>query len=457
MLDIDSLQPLPDDDRAPEIEVRLAVPTYGSLKARILRHPVVRSNAQRLANQPGKKRIVICADGTWNAPTTKRGHETPTNVWLVYQLIRDHGRDGLPQLKYYHSGVGTSGGVVQRVIDGASGRGLSLNMLECYRFLVENYNEGDHVYLFGFSRGAFTVRTLAGLIRNSGIIKRPPPGADIGARIGEAFALYRDRSPRTTPVAQRAVDFRKARSHPDVTIACIGVWDTVGALGIPVESRISSPIWWFNEQRAGFHDVTLSAFVDCAFHALAVDERRGPFQPTLWIQQPHAKAEGQLLEQVWFPGVHSDTGGGYEWAERAVANLSLRWMIRRIREELRLDIDVAALRALEQQQPPSFRVHDSMTWKYKAMDRLRINRQFVRYIDCGLGETGARDLDHLSLEDLHASVTAFEEHYKDDRTGSGYRPPNVDAYRMRTGKMGSARPGSRYAAGDRNKATTSAL
>src|SRR5256886_2870028 len=129
----------------------------------------------------------------------------------------------------------------------------------------------------------------------------------------------------TAPAAAKAVDFRARHSHPDFRITCIGVWDTVGALGIPVGlcGRLSRRLF-------GFHDVTLSSRVDRAFHAIAVDERRRPFVPTLWHQQPDASKAGQVLEQVWFTGVHSDVGGGYGWDERDLANLTLRWMANRV-------------------------------------------------------------------------------------------------------------------------------
>ncbi|MDQ3996675.1 MAG: DUF2235 domain-containing protein, partial [Gemmatimonadota bacterium] len=375
----------------------LRAPPTQSYWRSLLGEPLVEHNAKALADDLRpirddagrttfkRKRIVICADGTWNTPTTKTGEDASTNVWRLFELVTDRSADGTPQLKYYHAGVGTTGSKVRRVIDGASGRGLSANMQDCYAFLVEHYHDGDAVYLFGFSRGAYTARTLAGLIRNCGIVDLTKPGSAARERdelLQEAYGLYRDRDPATSPVAARSVRFRSLHSHPDFHIACIGVWDTVGALGIPVETPVTSPIRTFNQAKAGFHDVTLSAYVDYAFHALALDEQRAAFKPTLWVQQPHAKAAGQLLEQVWFTGVHSDIGGGYAASERGLANVTLRWMVNRVTDTCGLELD---LRPLAKREGPgcAFKVHDSMGLLYKA-----VSKPFRRIVDGGLCPDG---------------------------------------------------------------------
>ena len=430
-----------EESTAPE-PLRLGAPHHRTRWQRLIGAPESYSNLRevRALGGNGPKRIVICADGTWNSPSeVKPGEDAPTNVWLLYQLIRDQGADGMPQLKFYHAGVGASGGRVRRVIDGMTGRGLSRNMLECYRFLVDHYNPGDHLYLFGFSRGAYTVRTLAGLIRNSGILRRVDYPSEEAKQewIERAYRLYRDRDDDSSPKASRAVDFRHRRSHPDFAISCIGVWDTVGSLGIPVETGITSPIWWFNRARAGFHDVTLSTYVDCAFQALAVDERRGPFRPTLWVQNPHGKLGGQVVEQVWFSGVHSDIGGGYPWAERGLANVTLRWMINRVTDHCRLAVDPRPLEELEAISEPSIALHDSMSLKYRLMNRLRLTSSFERFIDRGLSALGRRDPDQVITETLHPSVERCEAEYAQSFpvTGLPYAPANVRNFRERTGAM----------------------
>ncbi len=362
----------------------------------------------------GRKRIVVCADGTWNSPSgVRRGEGTPTNVWLLYQLIRDGGEDGLPQLKYYHPGVGTHGNFARRLIDGATGRGLSRNMLDCYHFLVEHYQPGDSVYLFGFSRGAYTVRTLAGMVRNCGIIDREKHRSreERERWIQKAFELYRERGADSAPSAARAVRFRGTHAHPDFCIACIGVWDTVGALGIPVESPITSPIWWFNRIRSGFHDVTLSEYVDCAFQALAIDERRASYRPTLWNQQPHARSLGQVVRQAWFAGVHSDVGGGYPWHQRGLAGITLRWMINQVHQHLRLSIAVAPLDALERAYRTEVAIHESNTLLFRLQSALGLGAAEPRAIDEGLGIGGIRATGWITEEELHGSVAQLRSEY----------------------------------------------
>lgn len=271
------------------------------------------------------KRLVVCCDGTWNVPTQKYR----TNVAKVARAVRPVSATGIEQRVHYLDGVGTKAS--ERLRGGAFGWGLSEKVREAYRFLVENYEVGDELYLFGFSRGAFTARSLAGLVRNSGILKLAHEN-----RLKEAWALYRDRG--KDPKHPEAAKFRARYSH-ETRIRFIGVWDTVGALGIPVPGpRILKPLANLVNSHCAFHDTTLSSWVDGAFHALAVDEQRRAFAPTLWHQQ--ADAEGQELRQVWFSGVHCDVGGGYQ--DTSQSDLGLRWMVARA-AEYGLDIDTGAL------------------------------------------------------------------------------------------------------------------
>jgi hypothetical protein len=266
----------------------------------------------------GRKRLVVCCDGTWNRPDELRGGiPAPTNVAKIALGVARAGEDGVPQRLYYQRGVGTRR--FERYSGGGFGYGLSRNIRDCYRFLVESYAPGDELYLFGFSRGAYTARSLAGLIRNCGILKPEHAG-----HVGAAYALYRSRRDRHTPTAIESQIFRRMYAHEDETpIRFVGVWDTVGALGIPIDG-IRLP---FSDRLWGFHNTDLSRLVLAAYQALAIDEQRGPFKPTLWTQQPDAG--GQVLEQVWFPGVHCDVGGGY--ADCGLAEITLLWMADRAR------------------------------------------------------------------------------------------------------------------------------
>jgi uncharacterized protein (DUF2235 family) len=259
------------------------------------------------------KRLVVCCDGTWNSPD----QQTPTNVTKIALAIAPKDRRGREQRTYYHLGVGTNRR--ERARGGVFGFGLSRDVRAAYRFLVQNFEPGDQLFFFGFSRGAFTARSTAGFVRNSGILR--PEHAD---RIDEAYQLYRSRGDTKHPRSVEATLFRRTYSH-ESRIHFIGVWDTVGALGIPLdEFRL---VKLFN-RRWEFHDTNLSTTVDAAFQALAIDEKRGPFRPTLWKQQ--ASAQGQRLEQVWFAGVHCDVGGGY--LGHQLSDIPLLWMVDRARE-----------------------------------------------------------------------------------------------------------------------------
>ena len=260
--------------------------------------------------------LVVCCDGTWNVPDELRdGVAAPTNVAKLALGVRSG--DGTGQELFYEPGVGTDADT--KFIGGAFGWGLSDNIRNCYRFLAEAYHPGDQIFLFGFSRGAYTARSLAGLIRNCGVLKDTHVD-----KVDEAFAFYRDRTSRTHPSTLASRLFRQMYAYDDDTIHFVGVWDTVGALGIPVSvpgwEELSKlfPRW---EELWGFHDTQLGRHVENAYHALSIDEQRDPFRPTLWT----GANPGQTVRQVWFSGVHSEVGGGAE--STALSDIALLWMV----------------------------------------------------------------------------------------------------------------------------------
>ena len=263
------------------------------------------------------KRLVVCCDGTWNRPDqVNRGVAAPTNVAKFALALADCDADGQTQCLHYEAGVGTRRR--ERLLGGAFGVGLSRNVRECYRFLVDNYEPGDLLYFLGFSRGAFTARSVAGLVRNCGILRR-----EHAHRIDNAYALYRSPRRDTEPGGLGATLFRRTYSHPDAPIEFVGVWDTVGALGIPVDvftPPLLTRLWTF-------HDTRLSRVVRHAYHAVSIDEQRAPFKPTLWVKQDDAP--DQVLEQVWFAGVHCDVGGGYR--DPSLSEIPLLWMVEKAR------------------------------------------------------------------------------------------------------------------------------
>lgn len=259
------------------------------------------------------KRLVLCCDGTWNTPDQL----SPTNVTKIALAITPEDRNGREQRSCYHLGVGTNRW--ERIRGGTFGFGLSHDVRDAYRFLVQNFEPGDELFFFGFSRGAFTARSTAGFVRNCGILRK-----EFADRVDEAYALYRNRSSTTHPKSVEATLFRHSYSH-ETRIRFIGVFDTVGALGVPLDGmRLVNLL----NRRWQFHDTDLSSTVDAAFQALAIDEKRGPFRPALWKRSTDSpNADGQQLEQVWFTGVHSDVGGGYPQHE--LSDISLLWMVDR--------------------------------------------------------------------------------------------------------------------------------
>ncbi|MGV0814557.1 DUF2235 domain-containing protein [Mycolicibacterium boenickei] len=266
------------------------------------------------------KRLVVCCDGTWNTPDQKTdGKPTPTNVAKVAMALAPRDHRGREQRLYYHRGVGTTR--TERLLGGAFGAGLFRDVCDTYRFVVQNYEPDDELFFFGFSRGAFTARSTAGLIRNSGVLRRE--NAD---QVDQAFALYRDRKRSSHPRSVEATLFRKMYSH-EPPVRFLGVWDTVGALGIPMSGwRLVN---LFN-RRYEFHDTDLSSTVGEAYQALAIDEKRGPFVPAVWSQSdPPPPPDKQRLEQVWFSGVHCDVGGGY--ADHRLSDIALCWMLEKAR------------------------------------------------------------------------------------------------------------------------------
>jgi uncharacterized protein (DUF2235 family) len=270
------------------------------------------------------RNLVVCCDGTWNEPDEPRhGIPEPTNVAKL-ALSVDTEHPHTEQHVFYEPGVGTTPS--ERISGGAFGYGLSRNIRNCYRYLAREYRAGDRLFLFGFSRGAYTARSLAGLIRNCGILT-----SDDVDLVDAAYAFYRDRTDRTQPSTIASAMFRKSYSHAPERLHFIGVWDTVGALGIPVDFpgwREMSHVFTGWERIWGFHDTTLSSQVTNAIHALSIDEQRAAFKPTLWTRSDNAPAD-QNVQQVWFSGVHSEVGGGTD--HNALSDITLRWMAEQAR------------------------------------------------------------------------------------------------------------------------------
>lgn len=288
------------------------------------------------------KNIVICFDGTWNKPDEADAEvEKDTNVRNLYELCVNNSTD---QVAYYDEGVGSHW--YDRIRGGVSGRGLSKNIREGYYEVAKQYEHGDKVFIFGFSRGAYTARSLAGMIYSCGLIDHDKL---TDKSIEKAFNIYKkgDKEERR--------DFKS--SNAQCTIHMLGVWDTVGALGIPI-----SFFKKFTNRFLEFHDTKLNKEIKSAYHAIAIDEQRETFRPSLWDMTK--KREGQAIEQVWFAGVHSDIGGGYP--ERSHSDIAFKWMIDKAKHQgLKIKDD----HSYEFKQDVTKEIHDSYKIYYGSKER----------------------------------------------------------------------------------------
>ncbi|MGA0595951.1 DUF2235 domain-containing protein [Enterovirga sp. CN4-39] len=256
-----------------------------------------------------------------------------TNVVKFAQSVIPVASDGTRQVVYYNSGVGT-GGPIDRLLGGVLGAGVRSNVHRAYTFLTLNYEPGDEIYILGFSRGAFTGRALAALIGVIGVLRRQE-----FERFDEAWKYYRlppkrrpgkRAGPRPAEGGQAGKPSHTAPEaawfHHPVAVKALGVWDTVGSYGISSGLFISGWGAAITAKLLGFHDRQLGAHVEHAYHAIAIDEARGPFQPTLWLQPKGTKRAN--VEQVWFAGVHSDVGGGF--SASGLSDTALVWMMDRM-------------------------------------------------------------------------------------------------------------------------------
>ncbi len=266
------------------------------------------------------KRLIVCCDGTWNnAEQEQNGIPAPTNVLKIFNAVSEGDPDEkIKQLKYYHPGVGGEGGLIDKVAGGAIGAGISRNICSAYHWLGLNYEEGDAIYLFGFSRGAFTARSLGGLL-GKGLLKL----ADLNSReswhrVHTAYDQgYRVTNATIADWAQS--DWQFFHDGQPTPIRFIGVWDTVGALGVPDDLELFNIL--DDREKWQFHSTELGAHVKTARHAMAIDEVRSSFSITRWS---NASEHPDALE-LWFPGAHCDVGGGYSVCD--LSDGALLWMM----------------------------------------------------------------------------------------------------------------------------------
>ncbi|VAW84133.1 hypothetical protein MNBD_GAMMA16-748 [hydrothermal vent metagenome] len=334
-----------------------------------------------------KKKIIICCDGTWSAPESLDNNSV-TNVVKMLRSIQPNDTDNtIPQIVYYNRGLGTGSGSskVRRLFEAATGYGISRNIEDCYRFLANNYVAGDELYFFGFSRGAYTVRALIGLLDCVGLLDK-----DELASFPEAFRYYR------TPPNKRMTPPFNLESNVKPSIHLLGVWDTVGALGVPIPMlhAISKKLW------VGFFDTKLSEKVERGYQALAIDEHRKLFTPALWSQS----SENQHITQAWFSGTHSNIGGGRK--NRELSDIAFSWIVNRAKDA-GLIFSSTYLDSLIKVNPnPSGKIHPSFSMPYKLFQK---NERHIRHTG-NMETTG---------EMIHESVIERLESMSD------YKPENI--------------------------------
>ncbi|KAF2843357.1 hypothetical protein M501DRAFT_925408 [Patellaria atrata CBS 101060] len=348
--------------------------------------PIVIRASSRPQGPPRRepiKRLILACDGTWlNSDNTKLNGELaiPSNVTRITRAIKPESSDGTQQVVFYQEGIATMGGIFTRVVGGAIGAGVQENVREGYSFLCNNYHPGDEIILLGFSRGAFTARSIAGLIAIIGLLTKkalnylPEIHRDVRNRRKRDYKPKNPDIPFSNKPSANdpayALELERARmTWLNVSIKAIGVWDTVGTLGVPRVGLLNHlPIQM--DDSTHFEDTKLGNHIENAFQALALDEERTNFAPSLWEKPPGCTT---TLRQVWFPGVHSNIGGGYQ--DSQLANITLAWMMSQLAPLLSLNYDyilreessnAAYYRSTRQKiRPWSFgRIYDSLSGLY---------------------------------------------------------------------------------------------
>ena len=339
---------------------------------------------------PGTKKIFVFLDGTGNEFIAEADPEKAnSNVVKLYTALKVGG----DQVAYYHPGVGTMGdptirGRIPRwwsMVKGmAFGAGFKANVLDAYRYLMEIYNDGDQIYIFGFSRGSYTARALASLLHGYGLLCRGNEGHLLYAWRMMNDQLKHNRDQLKKPHATRAQKNPHTIKRNDafaqtfsriVTIRFMGIWDTVSSVG-----------WIYTPIR--LLDGAQNPIIQVGRHAVSIDERRAFYRDNLWgkpiaIDHPEwpetLRRQGieQDIAQVWFPGAHSDVGGSYPQSEAAPANESLRWMIEELQQhgaqlcqdrvDMILGVPTGALSASSTYQAPASadnKLHNSLDWHW---------------------------------------------------------------------------------------------
>ena len=383
-----------------------------------------------MSNAPSEtstKRLALFLDGTWNEVSDN------TNVWRMRALFAPLGADGREQRAYYTTGLGTRFG--EKIRGGMFGSGIDTAITSAYEWLIENYEPGDEIFIFGFSRGAYTARSLSGFVSKCGLLRR---GAPLG--VNQLFKRYRRRDATTIRdlLLEQQRDPKPALSFEDnwllrygqaVEITFIGVFDTVGALGVPFPL-----LRWLRGSAYPFLNTGLRQNNAYAFHALAVDEHRKAFRPTLWTNAGATHATPRPIErteQRWFVGAHANVGGGY--FNDPLAELPMKWLERKATALGLTFRDTFPTEPQAERAPIS---NSFVEFAYGLYALLRLGIRYNRPIGVSATEEGP------GVANINETIdTSVFDRWRHDAT---YRPPQLAAWAERhhvdlAGIMGAVR------------------
>jgi len=272
------------------------------------------------------KRIVLLSDGTGNSASKV----WKSNVWRIFESLDLRNSD---QVAFYDDGVGTSSFKPLAILGGVFGYGLKRNVLDIYKFLCGNYRPGDQIFGFGFSRGAFTMRVVIGLVLNQGLV-RGETDAELYRNAKMAYRAYRAekfhtflrietlfRFIRDVFLYLAGIRYDKKANQPIDRIEFLGLWDTVAAYGLPIDEMATGVSRWIWPLE--LPDRSFNPAIARACHALSLDDERTTFHPVLWNEKD---VSPDNLIQVWFSGVHSNVGGGYP--DDSLAHIPLYWIMK---------------------------------------------------------------------------------------------------------------------------------
>jgi len=362
-----------------------------------------------------QKRLAMFLDGTWNVVSDN------TNVWRFRALFAPEGSDGCEQRAYYSTGLGTKFG--EKIRGGMFGRGIDTVITSAYEWLMDNYDPGDEIFIFGFSRGAYTARSLSGFISECGLLQR---GAPLG--VNQLYCRYRNPDEKTLRKLQEEErdgrrDFNREENRMlqysrAICIKFIGIFDTVGALGVPfplIRKIIGTAYPFLN--------TGLRQNNEYAFHALALDEHRKAFMPTLWTNMGATSAKPRPIErteQRWFVGAHANVGGGcfndplaqfpFKWIERKASALGLAFT-----HEFPMEADAG-----------TGAISDSFKEFLKGWyPLLRLGFRYYREIGVPPEDEGP------GIKNINETIDSSV--FNRWRSDKGYRPPSLQGWAKRVG------------------------